>query len=128
MNDRDHARSLLAMARTEFDALAAMQGGLPFADEIFGFHAQQVVEKALKAWIASLALPYPRSHDLMILVDVLGENGRDVEGLAEFVELNSFAVQYRYEAVDHDEELLDRADLVRRLDQLLERVAKAIGA
>ncbi|MFL5004357.1 MAG: hypothetical protein ACJ8DK_03290 [Microvirga sp.] len=28
-----------------------------FAEEIFGFHAQQVVEEALKAWIAAKLLP-----------------------------------------------------------------------
>jgi len=30
-----------------------------FADEIFGFHAQQAVEKGLKAWICLHGIEYP---------------------------------------------------------------------
>ena len=50
MNDRDreHARALLEMARKDARALSGMQDREVFADEIFGFHAQQAVGKALK--------------------------------------------------------------------------------
>ena len=40
--------SLLTVARKDFDALRGMENNDLFADEIFGFHAQQAVEKTLK--------------------------------------------------------------------------------
>ncbi|MDP2822615.1 MAG: hypothetical protein Q8O52_08040 [Sulfuritalea sp.] len=52
MSALDHARGLLLMARTDFDAMRGMIGNPLFADEVFGFHAQQTVEKSLKAWLA----------------------------------------------------------------------------
>jgi hypothetical protein len=60
MSDLDHARSLLEMAKGDLNALRGMTSPalalIPelFSDEVFGFHAQQAVEKCLKAWIASL--------------------------------------------------------------------------
>jgi hypothetical protein len=51
MADLEHARSMLRMARKDFNALVGMRGNPLFADEIFGFHVQQAVEKALKAWL-----------------------------------------------------------------------------
>jgi hypothetical protein len=41
----EYARNLLIMARKDFDALRGMIDNPLFADEIFGFHAQQAVEK-----------------------------------------------------------------------------------
>ena len=40
------------MAHKNFDALRGMVGTPLFADEIFGFHAQQAIETSLKAWLA----------------------------------------------------------------------------
>jgi hypothetical protein len=41
-----------------------MQDRSDFPEEIFGFHAQQVIEKSLKAWLTALHLVYPKSHDV----------------------------------------------------------------
>ena len=49
MADFEHARALLRMAHKDFNALTGMLDNAVFADEIFGFHVQQAVEKALKA-------------------------------------------------------------------------------
>jgi HEPN domain-containing protein len=43
-----------------------------FADEVFGFHAQQAIEKTLKAWIALLGQEYPFVHDVDALLNRLG--------------------------------------------------------
>ena len=66
-----------------------------FSDEVFGFHAQQAAEKCLKAWIASLGTRYPRTHDLMALIDELSTAGADTSELDILVDLNPFAVEYR---------------------------------
>jgi HEPN domain-containing protein len=49
MNGVEHAREMLTLAQRDFKALQVMLDVETFADEIFGFHAQQAVEKALKA-------------------------------------------------------------------------------
>lgn len=51
MADLERARAMLRMAHKDFNALIGMQDNPLFADEIFGFHIQQAVEKALKAWL-----------------------------------------------------------------------------
>lgn len=47
MNDREHAEEILETARRDLRACRAMHDVTDFPDEIFGFHAQQAVEKAL---------------------------------------------------------------------------------
>ena len=75
MSALEHARGLLVMARKDFDALCGMVDNPLFAEEIFGFHAQQAIEKSLKAWLAAWSLTYPMTHDLSRLLDLLEENG-----------------------------------------------------
>lgn len=52
MSDLDHARMMLNMAGKDLKALQNMLDMNAFANEIFGVHAQQAVEKALKAWLS----------------------------------------------------------------------------
>ena len=99
MNDQAHAEEILEAARRDLRALRAMNDPEAFSDEIFGFHAQQSVEKALKAWLAFLEQRFPKTHDLKQLIDLLGEGGVLTAGMDDFVDLNAFAVQYRYESL-----------------------------
>lgn len=128
MSDLDHARSLLEMAEADLKALrgmisqAAASDESLFTDEVFGFHAQQAAEKCLKAWIASLGIRYPRSHDLMALIESLNSAGQDVSTLGSLVDLNAFAVQYRYESLDADEVALEREALATEVQALFHLV------
>jgi hypothetical protein len=56
MKDTEQARILLSMARKDMSALQGMTDPEIFAEEIFGFHVQQVAEKAFKAWLALLGV------------------------------------------------------------------------
>lgn len=71
MADLEHARSMLRMAHKDFNALVGMQENSLFADEIFGFHIQQAVEKALKAWLCTRDAIYPMTHELSRLLALL---------------------------------------------------------
>ena len=53
-----------------------------FADQVFGFHAQQAAEKLLKAWLALLGEVYPLTHDLEVLLDRLQEREVSVDHLS----------------------------------------------
>jgi len=76
-------------------------------DEAIGFHAQQAVEKAVKAVLALAQIEAPRTHDLTFLVELLGEHGIEApEVLIESEWLTPWAVTTRY---DDLEETLDRA-------------------
>lgn len=47
----DHANKMLRMSTKDFNALTGMLNHPEhFSDEVFGFHAQQAIEKASKAW------------------------------------------------------------------------------
>ncbi len=74
----DRAVAFLEMARRDLAATQAMADRHVFAVEVFGFHAQQAVEKALKAWIEHLGGSAPMSHNLVLLLSTLDDLGADV--------------------------------------------------
>ncbi len=115
------------MAATDRDALRGMiSSPTPelFSDEIFGFHCQQAAEKALKAWITLAGAVYIKTHDLQSLLTVLASAGQDIAGCEWLVELNSFAVLFRYEALDAEgaDDPLDRAGLLAGIERLLDDI------
>jgi HEPN domain-containing protein len=125
-SDADHARQLLTMAETDHNALANMLSAQNFPEEIFGFHAQQAIEKALKAWISMLRRPYPKTHDLSVLVGVLEEAGADLNSFPHLEDYTVFAVQYRYESYDAADEPLDRVRVLEETAGLIARVRKVV--
>ncbi len=123
MSGLDHASALLVMARKDFDATRGMIDNPLFADEIFGFHVQQAVEKSLKAWLAVRKIEFPLTHDISRLLSLLEESGVDVDLFWPLVEYTVFAVQARYEAgLMAPDELIDRLAAVEAVGQLLAKV------
>lgn len=123
MHAPEYADNLLLMARKDFDALRGMVGNDLFADEIFGFHAQQAIEKALKAWLNRASTDFPLTHDLSHLLGLLEGVGVDVSPYLPLVEFNMFAVQARYESgLMELEEALDREAVILEVEKLLLKV------
>jgi HEPN domain-containing protein len=120
-SDKEHARQLWEMAGRDLKALQSMRDANQFSDEVFGFHAQQAIEKALKAWMAVRHLTYPRSHDLGILISMLEETGENLTSFSDLEDYTVFAVQYRYEAYDETDDL-DREDAISKASALLAHV------
>ena len=61
------------------------------------FHAQQCAEKALKALLLSLGQPFPRTHAIEVLLDLLKTHGFDIpDSVDKAFELSQYAVQTRY--------------------------------
>ena len=122
-----HAQSLLLMARKDFDAMRGMADNPLFADEIFGFHAQQAIEKSLKAWLAAQSRDFPLTHDLSRLLGLLEESGAAVAPFWPLVEFTVYAVQARYEAgLLECEPPLDRAATIADVERLLNATASTI--
>jgi HEPN domain-containing protein len=125
-SDKDHAHQLWEMASKDHLALTNMRDVQSFAEEIFGFHAQQVIEKGLKAWIAVRRLTYPKSHDVGVLVRILETAGEDLSRFSDLEDYTIFAVQYRYEAYDDAEERLHRDGVISRTGTFLSHVRRII--
>jgi HEPN domain-containing protein len=66
---RDLAEELLDLGRDDEAAARALLDVGSVSDAIVGFHAQQAVEKALKAVLASRGVEFPFTHDLSGLVE-----------------------------------------------------------
>lgn len=82
------ARSMLTIARRDLKAAWILQDA-SIAEVSWGFQVQQVVEKALKAWLFQLGDSPPFTHDLVVLFKRLLRVGADVEAhrdLARFTE------------------------------------------
>ncbi len=128
MKDPEQARNLLAVAERDQRALCGMEDPAVFSDEIFGFHVQQVVEKALKAWLCCFGVPFPRTHDLDELEALLEEAGQNMpESLDSLLEFTDFAVAFRYEAFPDLGGGIDRRDSINGTSHLLEHVHRILA-
>ncbi len=126
MRDLRQATAMLAMANKDLKALKGLPDAEAFDDEIFGFHAQQAIEKSLKAWAAVLGREYPLTHDISALLDPLESSGEDVKRYWDLIEYNVFAVRFRYESLEVPDEPLDRAVSVRAIEDLMEHVDRLL--
>ncbi|MEI6827612.1 MAG: HEPN domain-containing protein [Desulfuromonadales bacterium] len=122
MNVNSEASGLLTMAGKDIDLLRYIISSDIVADEIFGFHAQQAVEKSLKAWIIGAGGTIDRTHDVRRLLIMLQDLDLNVDCYRELIPLNSFAVQFRYEAMEEEDVPLDRVDTLSKVESLHDHV------
>lgn len=113
----DLAHLLLRKASADLAVTRTLAADADPHDEAIGFHAQQAVEKALKAVLALLELPSPRTHDLTYLVELLDANGITVPAaIAEPEWLSPWAVTTRYDDLD---DTLDRQAAIEAADSAI---------
>ena len=123
MKDLEQARHFLSIAERDYRALCGMKNPEVFSDEIFGFHVQQAVEKALKAWLCAQGVPFPRTHDLDELGALLEEAGQEIpKFLHTLLEFTDFAVAFRYEAFPDLEGDIDRLVCINGVGCLLQHI------
>lgn len=123
MPDPKRAIQFLTMAAKDLDAIRRMRDDPLFSEEVFGLHAQQAVEKALKAWLYLAGSRVPRIHDIEELMALVVEQGETVpESLGALIELTDFAVQFRYEPYPEFDDPLDRQAIVEQVEMLIEHV------
>jgi len=127
MKDLEQARNLLSIASRDYRALCGMEDPEVFSSEIFGFHVQQAVEKALKAWLCILGVPFPRTHDLDELGALLEEAGQKIpKFLQTLLEFTDFAVAFRYDAFPDLEGDIDRDTCIHQVGLLLQHVQQIL--
>jgi HEPN domain-containing protein len=94
----DGAKALLARALDDEAAARALQDVDNVSDAVVGFHAQQAVEKAIKAVLVLNAVSYRFSHDVAYLIELCETAGVEIPGELEDVDrLTVFAVRLRYD-------------------------------
>lgn len=91
---------------------------LQVSDAIVGFHAQQAVEKWLKAVLGSRGIEFEYTHDLHRLVaEVVTIGGEVPFNVSEVIALTEHAVPLRYD--EHlDTEPLDRQAVVGLVEEV----------
>lgn len=102
------AAILARKANEDAVALREFEGNPEIADSILGFHAQQAIEKWLKAVLASKGIDFEYTHDLRHLIGLIEGGGIAFPlDTPEVVMFTEFAVPLRYE------DLLDAEPLGR---------------
>jgi HEPN domain-containing protein len=86
-------------------------------DETLGFHAQQAVEKLIKAVLVRHGVGYDRTHNIAYLLTLLEGAGMEAPsgvGQEELIALSPWAVQFRYD--DEAHAVLDRPSARRAVE------------
>ncbi len=100
MNGRpepDTPDAWLLRARSDLAAGRAILGAPGVLPEDAAFHAQQCAEKAIKALLVHHRQPFPRTHVLEFLLDLLEQAGIAVPPeIQDAVQLTQYAVEVRY--------------------------------
>ncbi|MBI4405339.1 MAG: HEPN domain-containing protein [Deltaproteobacteria bacterium] len=105
---REYAKTLFSIAEGDLcSARDCRSGGTGRAENV-SFHAEQAIEKSLKAVICHLGLPIPMVHDLKALIAALPDKCPLPPSASKMQELSEFATIRRYEEGNYaltDEEL-----------------------
>ncbi len=100
-NAVDVARVLLKKAGQDEALICKIGSDTDIVDELFGFHAQQAVEKQIKAVLTAHEIPYRKTHELSYLVGLIAENKIDATAALEQADtLTDWAVDFRYQGED----------------------------
>ncbi len=120
----DLARGLAAKAENDLRvAEIGLEHGAPL--DTVCFHCQQAAEKLLKALLTARNLNYPRTHDVLALLDLAT---RELPELAEFREsllaFSSYAVGMRYDAAIYPnrDETVQALETVRKFRSAIHRL------
>ena len=114
------------MADRDIQAFDVLQANPEIHISIICFHAQQAVEKSLKAVMFSHQIEFERVHDLVKLAQSLSEHGVVMPVPEEQLrQLNPFAVTFRYD--DLDIELISRSDTANLVTEMRRWAEEQVG-
>jgi HEPN domain-containing protein len=114
-----HAWSDLELARTRRNSKILL--------EDLCFHAQQTAEKALKAVLVFHSVPFPKTHNIRTLMDLLPEGLNLPEEAKEAASLTDYAVLTRYPGALEpvtEEEYIEAVRIAEAVVHWAEKIAK----
>jgi HEPN domain-containing protein len=91
------------------------------------FHAQQCVEKYLKALLASRDIKNPRSHDLTELVGLLPASFRPRISMNRLARLNPYAVESRYPSPGKPETRQEALQALKTASKVRQEALRMLG-
>jgi HEPN domain-containing protein len=110
---------LLASAGQDLAVCQLLAASVGIGDAMVGFHAQQAIEKSLKAVLSAHMIEFRRTHDLVSLLDLLQDHKLPAPPEADWLdELNPYAVEARYGTIEPDG--LDRTRALQAAEQVLD--------
>jgi HEPN domain-containing protein len=99
----DEARLFLRLANDDRDAFHVLKTTPHIKLRVLCFHAQQAVEKSLKAVMLLQEIPFRKTHDLNLLANLIAESGLSLPRSPEdLTNLNPHAVTFRYDDIEID--------------------------
>lgn len=129
MKATDIALALVAKASEDIHVLSALRSDLQTTDAIWGFHAQQAVEKLLKALLTKQQTSFPFTHRLPELADIVDAwPSRFSDHFEPLLDLTPYAVEYRYSFLPGNipEPALNRANLLLLIEEFQRTVESEI--
>ena len=121
MSNLKLAEKLLIKAEQDLKVVSKWRSDPDIAEEIIGFHAQQSAEKMLKAVLTYKEVEYPFTHRLADLIDLIRDNDLPFsEQLEEIRYLTPFAVEFRYQVYEEEQESADFDEIYSQLLELWE--------
>jgi len=128
MQQNKLVKKLLKKANQDMVVIEKWRSDPDIAEEILGFHAQQAAEKFLKVILAFKGVDFPYTHRLADLLDLIKAQGIEIpEELDDVRFLTPFAVEFRYDPYEEDEEPVDFDQEFELLNKLREWVNSIIS-
>ncbi len=125
---REHGRALLERARGDRHVAATLAADPDAPPWSVGFHAQQAVEKAIKAVLAHRAIRYPFTHDILLLVEMLRANGIDGPPNAEeLVLLTPFGAAWRSDDPAQESTSIESGWMLERVEETVTWAESMLG-
>jgi len=129
MNDETRAEATAWLSKAGGDLRAAEILSAPENDQGAAavYHCQQAAEKAVKALLVYRETPFPKTHDIERLVEMVNEDGALLSGLIEHARiLTPYAIDFRYpgDFVEPDAEETETA--LRLAREVLDTVSELL--
>jgi hypothetical protein len=125
MSTTPPAQAQILLIKAAEDEKVLHSDGL--SESILGFHAQQAVEKLMKALLSELSVPFELTHSLERLDTLLKANQEVLPATpVPLVDLTDFALVYRYDLL-FQTATPDRADLIETVRLIREHVQARIA-
>lgn len=82
------------------------------------FHAQQAVEKSIKAMLLNAGVDFPFTHDLQVLLEIAEQHTSVPDELGAVAQLNPYAVLMRYPMARPEQVMREEVDEATRLAEI----------
>ena len=123
---REVAREWVKKAEEDYKAIKILLGANEFPPSVVGFHAQQCVEKFLKAFLVNHGAKPPRTHDLVELNSRCVEIDPDFKSISDSLHiLNPFSTNFRYPGLETDAE--EAREAAKHAEKVRDFVREKLG-